>query len=98
MSKIVDYLVNERGLTAENTERITSKLASHEDILAELEQWIDTKVYPTENSIEVEGYAAKAIATLAPFMDGVGVYNFLVTLRERPEAGKKIIKEGFPRK
>jgi len=35
---------------------------------------------------------------LAPFMDGVGIYNFLITLRERPENAKRIIAEGFPRK
>jgi hypothetical protein len=31
-------------------------------------------------------------------MDGVGVYNFLISLRERPENAKKIIAAGFPRK
>ncbi|MDR2344126.1 MAG: hypothetical protein LBD86_06320 [Spirochaetaceae bacterium] len=46
----------------------------------------------------VEGYTAEMIARLAPFMDGVGVYNFLVTLRERPDNGKRIIVAGFPRK
>ena len=31
-------------------------------------------------------------------MDGVGIYNFMVSLRERPDKAKRIIAEGFPRK
>lgn len=31
-------------------------------------------------------------------MNGVGVYNFLVTLRDNPVLAKQTIAEGFPRK
>lgn len=46
--------------------------------------------------VSVEGYTAKKISELAPFMNAVGIYNFLVLLREQPEKAKVYITEGFP--
>jgi len=98
MSKITDYLVAARKQKPEVAVKIASPIERHEDIRAELEQWIECQVYPQDNPLTVEGYTAERISKLAPFMDGVGVYNFMVTLRERPDDAKRIISEGFPRK
>ena len=98
MEKIVNYLVNVRNQTPEVAAKIASPLARHDDIRAELEKWIVRQEYPQDHPLAVEGYTAEIISKLAPFMDGVGVYNFMVTLRERPNNGKRIIAEGFSRK
>jgi len=98
MENIINYLVNERKQKPKVAEKVTESFSRHNDIYAELEKWIEQRVYPQNNPLSVEGYTAEAIAKLAPFMDGVGVYNFLITLRERPENGKRIIAEGFKRK
>ena len=98
MEKIINYLVNERNQKREVAVKITSPIEKHDDIRTELEQWIERREYPQDNLLTVEDYTAEMISKLAPFMDGVGVYNFLVTLRERPENGKRIITEGFKRK
>ena len=98
MEKIINYLVNERNQKHEVALKIMAPLEKHNDIRAELEQWIEQREYPQDNPLTVESYTAAMISKLAPFMDGVGVYNFLVTLRERPENGKRIITEGFKRK
>ena len=98
MEKIVNYLVNVRNQKQEVAVKIASPLEKHDDIRAELEQWIEKQEYPQDNPLTIEGYTAEAISRLAPFMDGVGVYNFMVTLRERPDNAKRIIAEGFPRK
>ena len=98
MEKIIHYLVNERGQKQQVAAKIAAPFEKHDDIRAELEKWIEHKEYPQENSLTIEGYTAEMISKLAPFMDGVGVYNFMVTLRERPNNGKRIIAEGFPRK
>ena len=98
MEKIIDYLVNVRNQKPEVAAKIASSFKKYNDIRTELEKWIDKQEYTNENPVKVEGYTAEMISKLAPFMDGVGVYNFLVTLRERPENGKRIIAEGFPRK
>jgi hypothetical protein len=98
MEKIINYLVNECHQKPETAVKITLPFEKHDDIRAELEQWIEQRSYPRDHPLMVEGYTAEMISRLAPFMDGVGVYNFLVTLRERPDNGKRIITQGFPRK
>ena len=98
METIVNYLVNVRNQKPEVAAKIASPLARHDDIRAELEEWIARQEYPLDNPLTIEGYTAEVISKLAPFMDGVGIYNFMVTLRERPDNGKRIIAEGFPRK
>ena len=98
MKKIIDYLVDIRNQKPEVAAKVSLPLERHDDIRAELEKWIETREYPQDNPLTIEGYSAEMISKLAPFMDGVGVYNFMVTLRERPDNGKRIIAEGFPRK
>ena len=98
MNKIKDYLVDIRNQKPETAAKIASPFEKHDDIRAELEKWIETREYPQDNPLAIEGYTAETISRLAPFMDGVGVYNFMVTLRERPDNAKRIIGEGFPRK
>lgn len=98
MEKIKTYLVEVRNQKPEVAAKIALPFAGHDDIRGELEAWIERQEYPKDNPITVEGYTAEAISKLAPFMDGVGVYNFLITLRERPENAKSIIARGFPRK
>ena len=98
MNKIINYLVNECNQKPEVANKIASSFERHDDVRTELEKWIECKEYSQDNPLTVEGYSAEMISKLAPFMDGVGVYNFMITLRERPENGKRIITEGFKRK
>jgi len=98
MEKIVNYLVNMRKQKPEVAAKIAAPFKKHDDIRAELERWIERQEYTQDNPLTIEGYTAEKISKLAPFMDGVGVYNFMVTLRERPDNAKRIIAEGFPRK
>lgn len=98
MEKIINYLVNERNQKPEVATKIASPFERHDDIRAELEKWIERLAYTQDNPLTIEGYTAETISKLAPFMDSVGVYNFMITLRERPENAKRIIAEGFPRK
>jgi hypothetical protein len=95
MCGIIHYLTDTLKQSEDVAIEINSKLERHPDILAELEEWIVTKNFRQTNLIRVSGYTAEDIIKLAPFMNVVGVYNFLVTLRERPEAGIDIISKGF---
>lgn len=98
METIKNYLINVRNQKPEVAAKITQPIERHDDIRAELEKWIEKQEYPQDNPLTIEGYTAETISKLAAFMDGVGVYNFMVTLRERPDNAKRIIAEGFPRK
>jgi len=98
MEKVINYLINVRKQKPEVAAKISLPLKKHADIRAELEKWIENQEYTQDKPLMIEGYTAETISKLAPFMDGVGVYNFMVTLRERPDNAKRIIAEGFPRK
>jgi hypothetical protein len=98
MENIVNYLINARNQKPEVAAKVSLSFEKHNDIRTELERWIERQAYPHDNPLTIEGYTAEAISKLAPFMDGVGVYNFMVTLRERPDNAKRIIAEGFPRR
>jgi hypothetical protein len=98
MDKIINYLINMRKQKPETAAKIALPFEKHDDIRAELEKWIERQGYKQDNPLAIESYTAEMISKLAPFMDGVGVYNFMITLRERPDNAKRIIAEGFPRK
>ena len=98
MDKILSYLTEDRKVKPEAARKICAAFERHDDIRAELECWVDARAYPQDNPIIINGYTAEKVAGLAPFMDGVGVYNFMITLRERPDSAEKIIAAGFPRK
>jgi uncharacterized membrane protein len=78
--------------------RTENKVSKYEDIRKEFEFWIKNKTYNTVNPLVIEGYTAKDIFNLAPFLDGLGVFNFMVTLREDPAKAKDYIDGGFKRK
>ena len=98
METIINYLISIRMQKPEVAAKIALPLEKHDDIRVELEKWIEKREYQQDNPLTIEGYTAEMLSKLAPFMDGVGVYNFMVTLRERPDNAKRIIAEGFPRK
>lgn len=75
-----------------------ARFERHPDIAAEFMDWLHTKQYRTENAVSVRGYTAEAIFEKAPFLNGAGAFNFLITLRESPEKAEAILAEGFKRK
>lgn len=98
MELIKKYLEEEKKMSPVILERTIAKLERHADIAEEFTLWIETKEYKTETALQIEGFTAEDIFNIAPFLDGLGVYTFLVTLREQPERAKAQISAGFPRK
>ena len=97
MEKIKTYLLDELKQSERVAKMNVDKLSKHQDIRTEFEYWIETRKYPIDG-ICIEGYSAEAIHKLAPFMNGLGVYKFLILLKETPDLAKKTIADGFPRK
>lgn len=98
MSIIMEYLIKEKKMTEIVAERIEKKVSKYEDIRDEFIYWIKTKSYNEENPLVVCNYSARDIYNLAPFMDGLGVFNFMVTLRDEPIKAQEYIDSGFQRK
>ena len=47
------------------------------------------------DGIKIGDYSSEQIHALAPDLSGIGVYNFMVTLRDEPKLAKEIIQSGF---
>ena len=92
---IEKYFIKEKNLPKNIYGMYYSNISRHEDIREEFDEWVQNRLYRKEGAVKVEGYTAEMIYQMAPFLDGVGVFNFLVTLKERPVVGLRIIKKGF---
>ena len=98
MELVRKYLIEEKQMPSVVVNRTITKLERHPDIFAELKDWIVNRTYKSNNPVSVEGFTGANLVKLAPFMDGVGVFTFLVALREQPDKAKEQIAAGFPRK
>ena len=97
MEKIKNYLITELKMAPLVADMTIKKISKHEEIFSEFSTTIENEKFP-ENGININGYTALDIHKLAGFMNYAGVYNFLVTLKEKPESAKEIISSGFARK
>ncbi len=97
IDNLTDYMEKEVKVTSEMLKYYEDSLKNHPDIRAEFEKWLTTREYETENPIRVEGYTAKDISELAPFEPGIGVYTFMISLREEPEYALAYIKKNYPK-
>ncbi len=94
-TKIDNYLREEKQIDSELVrEMLIKKITKYDDILQEFIQWLEARSYEHARVV-IDGYNAQKIYELAPQLDGIGVYNFLVTLRDEPQEAQAIINEGF---
>lgn len=92
--RIEKYLVEERGVKSDVVRgMLRKKVMKYDDIAEEFNRWLETRVY--EDGVGIGMYTARKIHEMAPRLDGIGVFNFLVTLRDDPEEAKRFIDEGF---
>lgn len=83
-------------MTNKVADGILEKLNRNSDLKAEFHQWLKTRDFP-ENGIEVEGINAKALSETT-HLSPIGVYTFLIYLREKPEEALVKLKKGLPTK
>lgn len=93
--KIWQYLVGEKKCTEAVAHMQLDKIVKYDDIKDEFLHWLDRRDYIVEDPVVVEGYNALAIVDRAPMLDGIGVFNMLVDLRDRPKEAKEVIAGGF---
>lgn len=98
MDRIMKYFVEEKKVTEMVAKVLMKSIIKYMDIKSEFIYWIENRNYDVSIPVEIQGYTAKKISELAPHLDGAGVYNFMITLRETPEKAQEYIKKGFPRK
>ena len=93
---INQYLENELNLSETQALIVSEKIRKYDDVYQDFCKWLKSRNYDYENPLSINGYTAKQIFELNPKLDGIGVYNFLITIREKPEVAMSYIKSGFP--
>lgn len=98
MEKIIQYFIQEKGVTEVVAKILSKTLSKYSDIKNEFEYWIDNRDFNSSDALEIDGFTAKKINEIAPFLDAAGVYNFMVTLRDNPAKAQEYVKNGFAKK
>ncbi|MBR3180805.1 hypothetical protein IKF63_01870 [Candidatus Saccharibacteria bacterium] len=97
--KALDYILAEENPDEDVANQLLLKVSKYNDIFREFLLWIDSRTFPPQNvaiPVKSGNYTAKDIHDLNPKFSGLGVYNFLVTLRDNPAFAETAIKSGFP--
>ena len=90
---VQQYLLNEKKCPELVVNRLLDKIIKYDDILNDFCHWLETRDYYNEDAVVVEGYSAQAIVDAMPMLDGIGAYDMLVDLRERPKEALKALNE-----
>ena len=74
------------------------KFEQNDDIAEEFERWLTDKSFKTVDAVTIEGYTAKRISELSPFMNGDSAFLLLIELRNNPHKALKMIANGFKKR
>ncbi|WP_368213049.1 hypothetical protein [Blautia sp. RTP21359st1_E11_RTP21359_211015] len=96
MDEIISYLVEEKGETIVVAKILAQNLCKYEDIKEAFLIWLENRTLQTEP--EIRGYNPVKIHEVRPELEPVGIYQFLVTLRESPDRAEQIINSNFAQK
>ncbi len=93
MTKIIEEYYKSTSTIPLLLKKKKTAFEKHPDIASEFEYWIKNKEY--RDRVSVEGYTARNIAGLSPYLDGEGAFMLLIELRENPSKAKARIAAGF---
>lgn len=89
------YLSREKGYSEAAAWRLFEKVTKYEDIRQEFIHWLRTRNYEVDDPVVVNGYNALAILDASPELDGIGVFNVLVDLRDQEDEMMDMIATDF---
>lgn len=91
--RVIRYCEGELETNHGEAERLFVKVSKYEDIYGAFLNWLDKRDFGDD--LRIEGYTSAGIHRMAPELSGIGVYNFMVTLRDEPGVAREIIRGGF---
>ena len=95
---VLDLLKRDYKMSEKRAVLTVQKLLSHKDIYDEfVEAATSGKPASGPSAIKVEGFTAEELHSKYP-LSILGAYNFLIYLRESPEAALEDLKKGLPKK
>lgn len=98
IENIRKYMSREFSLKDERLERAIDKITCYRDICEESLYWINNQCFVDDNRcLKIEGFSAKKLYETT-YLQPIGAYNYLVYLRNNPQAALENLKSGLPRK
>lgn len=94
---ISDYMMNECNMSEKRITKGIEKLNRHTDVKLELYETLMYDSFPEKAAISVCGYTAKSLKDSTQ-LSILGVYNYLIYLRENPNQALADLKAGLPRR
>ena len=95
----IKYFTEELGEKNSRAEEMYLKLEKHPDILNEFGYYLTKREFPVENNgaVIIGGYSAKKLSeTVGSKLTPIGIYNYLIYLREEPEEALSNLQKGLP--
>ncbi|MBN2928595.1 MAG: hypothetical protein ACLTS1_05445 [Coprococcus sp.] len=98
IENIRKYMSREFSLKDERLERAIDKITCYRDICEESLYWINNQCFVDDSRcLKIEGFSAKKLYKTT-YLQPIGAYNYLVYLRNNPQAALENLKSGLPRK
>lgn len=98
MSDIIKAFYEKTSIIPALMQQKLNRFNENPDIKEEFEYWIKEKKYKESDAVSLQGYTAKKLSELSPYMQGEGAFVVLMELRDNPDKALKRIKEGFKKK
>lgn len=98
MSDVIREYYEKTGMMPNLLESKISQFNIHTDIMNEFEYWILNKKYKDDNEVNIQGYTAKALSELSPYLKGEGSFILLMELRDNPDKALRRIESGLKKK
>ena len=92
---LLKYIQHNNRIPPERQSKSIEKLRSHEDVYLEFLLYTVTGVYIEEDALSIQGYTAKQISAETK-LTPLGVFNYLIYLREKPQEALENLKKGLP--
>ncbi|PLS19658.1 hypothetical protein CVD28_04375 [Bacillus sp. M6-12] len=95
--ELIEHFMDTLKMSHKQSTQYYQRLATHRDILMEYHHFMKTGQYCNEKevSIQVGEYTAKRLMAETN-LEPIGAYNYLISLREKPEWALKQLKRGLP--
>lgn len=96
MDEILRYFIEEKKETPVVARILRNSLVKYEDIRVAFLSWLEEREYT--NAPIIEGYSPQTIHEINPELDASGVFQFLVTLRDKPDKAREYLENNFAKK
>ena len=96
--KVLDYFKNELKLGEKAVEMMLIKVSKYDDIYESFLVWLEERVFDNIETPCICEYNPKKLSEKFSHLQGIGIFNLMVDLRDNQDITIEKIKQGLKRK